>query len=733
MNLSANKKLETIAGSIERVTFHSEETGFCVLKTKVKGQRELVTIIGNAANITAGEFVECCGMWVNNSEHGIQFKAEQLKTMPPATLEGIEKYLGSGLIKGIGPHFAKVLIRAFGENVFDVIESEPERLMRLAGIGAKRKDMIITAWAEQKVVRNIMIFLQSHGIGTARAVKIYKVYGDEAISIIRDNPYRLALDIIGIGFKTADALAMRLNVGKDSVKRAQAGVRHLLQEFAAEGNVAIEKEQLIKATMELLETSEAIITEAIAIDIKDGQLILDKIDSKECLFLVALYQAECLSAEVVGKLKQGNPPWGKIDIDKALQWAEEQTRITLSPSQHAAVTLALKEKVVIITGGPGVGKTTIINNILKIVRAKKINVSLCAPTGRAAKRLTETTGITAKTIHRLLEFDPKRHAFKYNQNNHLATDMVIIDEASMIDVVLWYNLVKAIPQHAALLIVGDIDQLPSVGPGAVLKDMIDSCAISVIKLTEIFRQAANSQIILNAHRINHGQFPEQNSVVTTNKLSDFYFIQAKTPEEIQEKLLYVVMEKIPKRFGFHPKRDIQVLAPMNRGGLGSRSLNKVLQEKLNFNRGPKVERFGTMFAVGDKIIQNVNNYDKDVFNGDIGIITEIDLERSEVGANFDGRLVSYDFNELDEVSLAYAISIHKSQGSEYPAVVIPLATQHYMLLARNLLYTAVTRGKKLVVIVGQTKALAIAIKNGAVKSRLTNLCVRLQNMSSAKV
>lgn len=720
------KNLETISGSIERVTFHSEETGFCVLRTKVRGKRDFVTVIGSAACVTAGEFVECRGSWVNNKEHGIQFKAEHLQIIPPTTIEGIEKYLGSGLIKGIGPHFAKTLIKAFGESVFTIIENEAHRLTQLAGIGTKRKNMILTAWAEQKVVRNIMVFLQSHGIGTARAVRIYKVYGDNAIDIIRDNPYRLALDIIGIGFKTADSLAMRLGIAHNSSKRAQAGIRHVLQEFASEGHCAAIQEKLVKASVELLEIEEEIIVHAIASEVKEENLVLDKIDGESCLFLKALYQAECLSAKNIARLKSGKPPWGIIDYEKALQWTEGQTNIVLSPTQRSAVALALKEKVTIITGGPGVGKTTIINSILKIVRAKKIRVSLCAPTGRAAKRLTETTGLAAKTIHRLLEYDPRTHAFKHNQNNPLLTDMVIIDEASMIDIALWYNVTKAIPNHASLLVVGDIDQLPSVGPGAILADMINSKTIAVIKLTEIFRQAANSQIIVNAHRINQGQFPLQNSAPST--LSDFYFIQAETSEEIQEKLLHVVTEKIPKRFHFDPKCDIQVLTPMNRGGLGSRALNSILQAKLNPNSEPKINRFGTTFAPGDKVIQNVNNYDKDVFNGDIGIITNIDLEESEVKINFDNHMVVYNLNELDEITLAYATSIHKSQGSEYPVVVIPISTQHYMLLARNLLYTAVTRGKKLVIIIGQTKALAIAINNASVRTRVTNLKARLQNL-----
>ncbi len=717
--------LETLSGSIEQVTFHSEDTGFCVLRTKVRGQKDLITVIGNAVRINAGEFIECQGIWINNKDYGLQFKAENLKAIPPTTLEGIEKYLGSGLIKGIGKYLAKVLVKAFGEGTFEIIENHSHRLTELDGIGDKRKNMILNAWTEQNAVRDIMVFLQSHGIGTARAVRIYKVYGDNAIEVIRDNPYQLAIDIIGIGFKTADSLAMRLGMAKDSIKRAEAGVKHILQEFAAEGHCAITKEMLIKSSVALLEIPEPIITQAITNETTIGHLTADKINSEDCLFLSSLYQAECLSAQNIARLKSGNPVWGEINCEKALAWVEGQTHLTLSPSQRQAVTVALKEKVIIITGGPGVGKTTVINSILKIVRAKKTQVALCAPTGRAAKRLTESTKLTAKTIHRLLEYNPRTHTFKYNQSNPLATDMVVVDEASMIDIVLWYNLVRAIPNHASLLIVGDIDQLPSVGPGAVLTDMITSQTIPTVFLTEIFRQAANSQIIVNAHRINQGLFPL--TTFPESGLSDFYFIKTETTEETQDKLITIVTENIPRRFKLNPRIDIQILTPMNKGGLGSRSLNVLLQSKLNTAANLKISKFGTTFAINDKVIQHVNNYDKDVFNGDIGIITDIDLEENSVRVNFDGHIVNYDFHELDEIGLAYATSIHKSQGSEYKAVVIPIATEHYMLLARNLLYTALTRGKQLVVIIGQTKALAMAVKNASVKTRMTNLQSRLQD------
>ena len=720
-----SKNLETLSGSIELITFHNEENGFCVLKTKVKGQKDLVTVIGNAASITVGELIECSGVWVNNKDYGIQFKAEILKTITPTTLEGIEKYLGSGLIKGIGKYLAKILIKAFGKDIFEVIENVPERLVEVSGIGLKRKEMILASWTEQKAVREIMIYLQSHGVGTNRAIRIYRLYGNEAINKIRNNPYQLALDVIGIGFKTADTLALRIGIARDSIQRAEAGIRHVLQEFASEGHCAIERNKLIKSSVELLEIPEAIITQAISNEINNKNLVADVINGEECIFLAALYQAEYLSAKNIARLKTGKPPWGILDYEKALRWVEERSNITLSLSQSEAVLLALKEKVMVITGGPGVGKTTIINSILKIVSAKKIKVSLCAPTGRAAKRLTESTGLQAKTIHRLLEYNPQSRTFNYNQNNMLPTDMVIIDEASMIDIVLWYNIIKSIPSHASLLVVGDIDQLPSVGPGSVLADIINSQTIPVVKLTEIFRQAANSQIIINAHRINQGLFP----LAPIAENNDFYFIKAETPELIQSKLLTVVTENLPKRFNFNPKYDIQVLTPMNRGGLGSRALNVLLQEKLNPTSEPKISKFGTTFAVGDKIIQNVNNYDKDVFNGDIGIITSVNSEESELTVDFYGRTVVYDFNDLDEVLLAYATSIHKSQGSEYKAVVIPISTQHYMLLARNLLYTAVTRGKKIVVIIGQSKALAIAIKNASTKTRITNLQSRLKNIS----
>ena len=660
--------------------------------------------------------------WTNDRQHGLQFKTQHLRVIPPSTLEGIEKYLGSGMVKGIGPHFAKKLVRAFGEQVFDIIEQEPDRLLELEGIGPKRKERVTQAWAEQKVVREIMVFLQSHGVGTARAVRIYKTYGDRAVERVQENPYRLALDIHGIGFKTADAIAQRLGIPRDALMRAQAGVRHVLQEIAGDGHCAAYRENLVESAAKLLEIPAPIIEQAIEEELAQENLVAEPIQEKPALFLTPLHRSERGIAEHIDRLA-GEPSWGHIDTAKAIPWVEEKTGLSLSESQRKAVAQAVNGKVTVITGGPGVGKTTVVNSILRIIRAKGVKVLLCAPTGRAAKRLSESTNAEAKTIHRLLEFDPQIMGFKRNQDEPLDGELVVVDEVSMVDTVLMNQLLRAVPDHCAVLLVGDVDQLPSVGPGAVLADMIGSGAVPTVRLTEIFRQAASSKIIVNAHRINQGQMPERSGKAE----SDFYFIGSDTPEDIHDKLMQVVTERIPKRFGLDPIDDVQVLTPMNRGGLGARSLNVELQQRLNPSAEPRITRFGWTYAPGDKVIQTVNNYDKDVFNGDIGRVARIDEEEGLVFIDYDGRRVEYETGELDEVSLAYATTVHKSQGSEYPAVVIPLAMQHYMLLERNLLYTAVTRGKKLVVVIGQTKALAMAVKRlGSVK-RLTNLQHRLRH------
>jgi len=719
----AHPPTEHLAGSIERVTFHSEQSGFCVLRVKVRGQRDLVTVIGSAASVTPGEYLECQGEWVNDRQHGLQFKALQLRSVPPSTIEGIERYLGSGMVKGIGPHFARKLVHAFGERVFDVIEDNPDELRKLPGIGPKRQARVTGAWAEQKVIREIMVFLQSHGVGTARAVRIYKTYGDASVARVTENPYRLALDIHGIGFKTADAIAQRLGIAADSLIRAQAGVRHCLQEVAGNGHCAAYREALAEQAVALLTIPAPVIEQAIRAEVGEGNLIEEPIEERPALFLTALQRAEQGIAAGVRRLQLRLPVWGHIDPERAIPWVEGRTGLALSPSQRSAVAAAIRGKVTVITGGPGVGKTTVVRSILDILAAKGVEMLLCAPTGRAAKRLAESTGREARTIHRVLEFDPKSMAFKRDQYSQLKTHLLVVDECSMVDTALMNQLLRAVPTPAAVMLVGDVDQLPSVGPGSVLADLIASGVVPTCRLTEVFRQAAASRIIVNAHRINAGRLPEHAHEGPAD--SDFYLIPCTSAEEIQDRLLRVVLERIPQRFGLDPVADVQVLTPMNRGGLGARSLNVTLQQRLNPSAAPRVTRFGWTYAPGDKVIQLINNYDKDVFNGDLGRIAAIDEEEGLVQVEIDGRRVEYEFGELDELSLAYATSIHKAQGSEYPAVVIPLALQHYMLLERNLLYTAVTRGRRLVVLIAEPRALAMAVKRVGSNLRLTKLRQRL--------
>lgn len=719
---ASQAQTEHLTGSVERIAFHSEESGFCVLKVKLPHQSEVATIVGNTPTVHPGESIECEGSWVNDLTYGLQFKTLRMRVIPPSTLEGIERYLGSGMIRGIGSHFARRLVEAFGDRVFDIIEDAPERLLELEGIGPKRQGLVTQAWAEQRAVREIMVFLQSHGVGTARAVRIYKTYGDMAIDRVRENPYRLALDIQGIGFVTADAIGRHLGIPRDSLIRARAGIHHVLQTLASEGHCAARQEDLVQRSMDLLSLSAQTVAEAIELEVVDQNLISETNTGESAIFLKPFHRAETGVADHLLRLRAGTPPWGPVDPIKLISWVEANTTIRLSASQRDAVTRVLQGKVTVITGGPGVGKTTIVNSIVKVIQARHRQVLLCAPTGRAAKRLAESTGIEAKTIHRLLEFDPKQFGFRRSAMNPLETDLLIVDEVSMVDVVLMSQLLRALPDTAGLLLVGDVDQLPSVGAGAVLQDIIDSGIIATVRLTEIFRQARHSRIIVNAHRINQGspiEAPEG------KQLEDFYFIPANSPAEIYEKLLQVVTDRIPKRFGLNPIRDIQVLTPMNRGSLGTRSLNVELQRHLNANAEPSISRFGWTFARGDKVIQTVNNYDKEVFNGDIGQIASIDSEEGLLQILFDDRTIVYDFGELDEIALAYATSIHKSQGSEYPAVVIPISSQHFTLLERNLLYTAVTRGKRLVVLIGQPKALNTAIHKASSKRRLTYLRARL--------
>lgn len=708
---------EVLAGLVERVTFHNAENGFCVLRVKVRGQRDLVTVVGHAAMISAGEFVQISGRWFNDHTHGLQFKAEFLRASPPTTVEGIERYLGSGMIRGIGPVYAKKLVKAFGEAVFDLIEQEPGRLREVTGIGPKRAERIVGGWADQKVIREIMLFLHSNGVGTSRAVRIFKTYGQDAVKLISENPYRLAKDIRGIGFKTADQIARKMGIAPDAMIRVRAGISYALGEAMDEGHCGLPVGELLTSTAELLEVAASLIETALALELEAGDVVADSVGETGCIFLAGLYRAEQSIGERLRACAVGRPPWSEIDAAKAITWVERKTGLALAPSQQEAVRLALRSKVLVITGGPGVGKTTLVNAILKIVVAKGTDVQLCASTGRAAKRLSESTGLEGKTIHRLLETDPANGSFKRDDTNPLTCDLLVVDEASMVDVLLMRSLLRALPDSAALLIVGDVDQLPSVGPGQVLADIIGSGAVPVVRLTEVFRQAAQSRIITNAHRINEGRMPE----LSAEEGSDFYFVEAAEPEIGLRKLLAVVRDRIPARFGLDPVRDVQVLCPMNRGGLGARSLNVELQKVLNPPGEVKVERFGWTYGPGDKVMQIANDYDRDVFNGDLGVIDRIDIEEGELTVSFDGREVVYGFGELDELVLAYATTIHKSQGSEYSAVVIPLVTQHYAMLARNLLYTGVTRGRKLVVLVGQKKALAIAVRNQGGRRRWSKL------------
>jgi len=722
-----NTPTEILAGLVERVTFHNEENGFCVLRVKARGQRDLITVLGHAAMISAGEFVQASGSWQNDRTHGVQFRASFLKVAAPTTIEGIEKYLGSGMIRGIGPVYARKLVRAFGERVFEIIEQEPSRLREVTGIGPKRAARIIAGWAEQKVIREIMLFLHSNGIGTSRAVRIYKTYGADAVQLISENPYRLARDIRGIGFLTADQIAAKLGIEKTALIRVRAGISFALAEAMDDGHCGLPADELSPVARKLLEVPADLIETALGLELQDGTVIADDLDGRRCIFLAGLYHAEREIAAKLKALASRKPPWPSIDADKAIPWVETRTKLALADSQSEALRTALASNVLVITGGPGVGKTTLVNSILKILIAKNVSIALGAPTGRAAKRLSESTGFEGKTIHRLLETDPRTGAFRRTEEAPLECDLLIIDETSMVDVPLMRSVLRALPARAALLLVGDVDQLPSVGPGQVLADIIGSGAVPVVRLTEVFRQAAESRIVTNAHRINQGLMPD----LAAAEGGDFYFVDAADPEEGVRKLLVMVRERIPIRFGLDPVRDIQVLCPMNRGGLGARSLNIELQKVLNPPGEVRIERFGWTFCPGDKVMQIENDYDKEVYNGDLGLVSRIDMEEGEIAVDFEGREVVYGLGELDELVLAYATTIHKSQGSEYPAVVIPLTMQHYTMLQRNLVYTGVTRGKRLVVLVGQRKALAIAVKGAQTRRRWSKLGEWLRSTSLA--
>jgi exodeoxyribonuclease V alpha subunit len=722
------EQLVDLQGLIERITFTSEETGYTVAQVKVYGRKDLVTVIGSMVNPLPGEVIKMKGEWNNHPKYGQQFRIVFCQTTTPATVHGIEKYLGSGLIKGIGPVMAKRIVKKFQEETLNVIENETERLSDVEGIGKKRIGMIKKAWEEQKEIRAVMIFLQSHGVSSGYAAKIFKQYGNDSIKIVQDNPYRLATDIFGIGFLTADKIAGKLGFAKDSVLRAECGILHVLHEMADEGHVYYPYEPLILKCKEILDIDREIIVKAIADVAVSNKIVVEDInddtgdflENNKAVYLSGYHVAEKNIAYRLRVLISAPQSVRKIDSEKAIQWVQEKLSITLAEKQIEAIKCTVENKVMVITGGPGTGKTTIINAIIKIFSAIKADIMLAAPTGRAAKRMTESTGFEAKTIHRLLEFSIQKGGFQKNEESPLDCRLLIIDEASMIDTLLMHHLLKAIPISAKFILVGDVNQLPSVGAGNVLKDIIDSGIAPVVELKEIFRQAQESSIIVNAHKINEGEFPNLQS----KKLDDFYFIEQEDPVKVLDLIINLVKDRIPQRFGFDPIDDIQVLSPMHRGTVGAGNLNVELQKALN-NREDGITRGGRNYRINDKVMQIRNNYDKEVYNGDIGRITNIDEEAQEVTVKIDDRDVTYDYSELDELVHAYAVSVHKSQGSEYAAVVIPIMTQHYMLLQRNLLYTGVTRGKKLVVIIGTKKALAIAVKNNKPQSRYALLMRRL--------
>jgi len=714
--------MDKLDGQIERVVFRNEENGFCVLRVKVRGHKELVTVTGTVATVNPGEWLAGDGEWFTDSRHGRQFKAEKMRMSKPDTLEGIEKYLASDLVKGIGKEYAKRLVKTFGREVFDVIENSSGKLLKVEGIGKLRKNRIKQAWDEQKSVRQIMSFLFSHGISTTRAFRIHKMYGDKAIVIVQRDPYCLARDIRGIGFLVADQVAMKLGIAKDSDLRARAGLEFMLGELTSNGHCAYVRNDLLSRTGELLNIDLEIIERAMDHSIEAKRLIT-RWDSqaRELIYLPKLYFAEIELAKKLQTLKKGKHPCPAVDFEKALAWVQKKSGIELANAQRKALKTSVESKVMVITGGPGVGKTTLVNSVLMVLKAKKMRVALCAPTGRAAKRMAETTGMEATTIHRLLRFNPGTGGFIHRGDNPLECDVLIVDESSMIDVVLASQLMDAVPLHAAVVIVGDADQLPSVGPGRVLQDIIASKTISVAHLDEVFRQAATSRIITNAHLINQGKMPE---FPASGEMSDCYFVEADDPEKTLALVGRMVKQSIPKKFHFNPMNEIQILTPMQKGELGARNLNVTMQQLLN-PRGDEVERFGIVYRTGDKVMQTENDYDKDVYNGDIGRILSIDSEAAELVIDFDDRKVVYDFRELDALVLSYAITIHKSQGSEYSCVLIPLHTQHYVLLQRSLIYTAITRAKKLVILLGTKKALNLAVTRAESRDRTTTLLERL--------
>ncbi len=751
---------ETLRGVIERITFHNEENGYTIAQLTPDGQSYTVTVVGNMLGVNVGEAVELKGAWMAHPQYGRQFKAESVRTVLPATIAGLEKYLGSGLLKGIGPVTAKRIVRKFGLDTLRIIEETPDRLHEVLGVGRKRVELITRGWAEQKKIKEVMLFLQSHNVSTGLAVKIYKAYGDDAIEIVRNDPYRLARDIFGIGFITADKIAREIGIAADAPERVAAGVAYVLSEAADEGNVYLPAAELTKRAAAILGVSEELIVQGIATLAADEQVHVEaaeagvplRLAEERPVYLIPFYYGEVGVANRLCRLAEAREDrlavFRHFDWPAAFAALQAQERQALTPRQREAVQAALTRRVTVLTGGPGTGKTTSVRTIIRLAEAAGIKTVLTSPTGRAAKRLSEATGRPAKTLHRLLEVKPAEgFAFARNEANPLDADLVIVDEVSMLDLILANNLLKAIPAGAHVLFVGDVDQLPSVGAGNVLKDLIEAIegtgdgkdqkangdppsqprplpadACAVVRLDTIFRQPEGSYIITNAHRINRGEMP----ILDNRNAKDFFLFREEDPPKAANLIVELVQERIPRKFGFKPE-EIQVLSPTHRGEAGVAALNARLQAALNPAGPQKVERQigGRIFRQGDRVMQIRNNYDKDVFNGDMGYIAAINLEEQVVHVNIDGRAIPYDFLELDELVHAYAISIHKSQGSEFPAVVVPILTSHYMMLQRNLLYTAVTRAQKLVVLVGSPRAIGIAVKNDRAQKRFSGLAERV--------
>ncbi len=730
MTASAEER-EALSGVVERVVFHNPENGFAVMRVRVRGRGQPVAVVGRLPVVSQGETIQASGSWRNDPSHGVQFQAQRLAVSPPDSLEGMRRYLGSGRVEGVGPKMAKRLVKAFGEEVFEVIENEPERLVEVPGIGPKRAKSLSEGFKDQKAVRDIMVFLQTHKLGSARAARIYRTYGVDAAALLTDDPYRLARDIRGIGFRIADSIGASLGKDREGLPRARAGLGYTLEQARGAGHCGLPRSELLEKAQELLKIPEEILVTALADELRAGRLVATRLGGEEAIFLPLLLSAERAIARRLGELIRADPPpWADIDAARALAWVEKRLDVTLAPTQRAAVETSLRSRVAVITGGPGVGKTTLVNAVLRILRTRDVRCALCAPTGRAAKRLGESTGHTAKTIHRLLEIDPSNGTFRRGRLRPVDCGLLVVDEASMVDVELMAALLQALPAEGSLLLIGDADQLPSVGPGQVLRDLIDSGTLPVARLKEIFRQADNSRIVRNAHRVNRGYLPELEPV--HGELSDFYFVPAEDAEDGQRKVVEIVAGRIGRRFGLDPIRDVQVLSPMNRGPLGVRLLNVTLQAVLNpapETGAVEVERFGWKYRAGDKVMQTENDYERDVFNGDVGRIVSIDPGAEQMTIAFDGRPVLYRFSDLDRLMLAYAVTVHKSQGSEYPAVVIPISTHHYVMLRRNLLYTAITRGRQLVVIVGQKWALQKAVDEASDLRRYSTLREQLEALA----